>query len=87
MFTTFRHRRDRFSFLTRTYCCGPSFARATPWRVLVPPLAVPQKSRCATSQPWRTSDTSPFALPRKAKPPKRTHACHSTPKKGTNPYE
>jgi hypothetical protein len=55
--------------------------------VLVPPRAVPQKSCCATSQPWRTSDTSPFALPRKAKPPKRTHASHSKPKKGTNPYE
>jgi hypothetical protein len=33
--------------------------------------AVPQKSRCATSQPRRTSDTSPFALLRKVKPQKK----------------
>jgi hypothetical protein len=43
MFTLFRHGRDRFSFLPRTYCSGPSFARATPWQVLAPPRAVPKK--------------------------------------------
>ena len=50
--------------------------------VFVPPPGGPQKSRCATSKPWRTSDTSPFALPRKVKPPKRTHSSHSNPKVG-----
>ncbi len=53
-------------------------------QVLVPPLAVPQKSRSATSQPWRTSDTSPFALHRKVKPQKNASFLFQI-KKGTNP--
>ena len=43
MFTLFRHGPDRFPFLPRTYCFGPSFARATPWQVLVPPPGGPPK--------------------------------------------